>query len=57
MAPNDSLQAVDLSRRLQTVVQILSKPPVPINGGPIYVLVHLAMRTIWMAGSAPHKSG
>ena len=30
-----SLQAVDLSRRLQTDVQIVSKPPTPSNGGPI----------------------
>ena len=30
------LQAVKVSRRLQTVVQIVSKPPVPSNGGTIY---------------------
>ena len=30
------LQAVELSQRLQTAVQIMSKPPAPSNGGPIY---------------------
>ena len=45
-----SLQAVDLSQRSQTVVQIVS--------GPIYrVLGTPAMQTRWMAGAASHKSG
>ena len=30
------LQAVELSQRSQTAVQIVSKPPIPSNGGPIY---------------------
>ena len=31
-----SLQAVELSRRLQTAVQIVSKPPALMNVGPIF---------------------
>ena len=37
-------------------VQIVYTPP-PSNGGPITVLGKPAMRTRWMAGIAPHKSG
>ena len=29
-----TLQAMELSRRLQTAVKIVSKPPAPSNGGP-----------------------
>ena len=32
-----SLQAVELSQRTQTAVQIVSNLPAPSNGGPIYV--------------------
>ena len=32
-----SLQSVELSRRLHTAVQIVSKPPAPSNGEPIYL--------------------
>ena len=35
-APNDSLQAVYLSRQLQTAVQIVSKYHAPSHDGPIY---------------------
>ena len=53
-----SLQAVELSRWLQTAVQIVSKPPTSSNGGPIYLFWgKTAMRTRWMASAAPHKSG
>ena len=54
-APNDSLQAVELSQRTQAAVQIVSNLPAPSNGGPIYRF--LGMRTRWMAGAAAHKSG
>ena len=33
-----NLHAVDLSQRIQTAVQIVSKPPAPSNGAPIYRL-------------------
>ena len=50
-----SLQAVELS---QTSVQIVSKPSDPSNGGPIYrLLCKPVMRTRWMAGAIPHRSG
>ena len=53
-----NLQVVELSRRLQTALQIVLKPAAPINGGPIYpVLGKPAMRTHWMANAAPHNSG
>ena len=53
-----SLQAVELSRRLQTAVQIVSKPPAPSNGGPdLPFLDKPAMQTRRMAVAAPHKSG
>ena len=32
-----TLQAVELSQRLHTTVQIVSKPPALSNGGPIYL--------------------
>ena len=48
-----SLQAVELSQRSQTAVQIVSNLPAPSNGGPIYRF----LRTRWMAGAAPPKSG
>ena len=35
MAPNDTTH-LELSRRLQTAVQIVSKAPATSNGGPIY---------------------
>ena len=57
MAPNDSLQAVELSQWTQAAVQIVSKLPAPSNGGPIYLFLGMpAMRTRWMAGVAAHKS-
>ena len=53
-----TLQAVELSQRSQTAVQIVSKLPGPSNGCTIYrFLGKPAMRTRWMAGAAPHKSG
>ena len=36
LAPNDSLQAVELSQRTQAAVQIVSNLPAPSNGGLIY---------------------
>ena len=50
MAPNDT-------EVWQTTEQIVSTPPTPRNGGPIYFLGKPAMQTSWMAGTAPHKSG
>ena len=53
-----SLQAVELSRRSQTAVQIVSKPPAPKPGGARFtVFGKPPMRTCWMAGAAPHESG
>ena len=53
-----SLQVVELSQQTRTAVQIVSNPPAPSNGGPIYrVLGMPVMRTRWMAGAAAHKSG
>ena len=53
-----SLQAVELSQRSQTAVQIVSNLPAPSNGGPIYRFLGMsAMRTRWMAGADAHKSG
>ena len=53
-----SLQAVELSQWSQAAVQIVSNPPAPSNGGPIYRFLGMpAMRTRWMAGAAAHKSG
>ena len=53
-----SLQSGELSRRLKTAVQIVLKPLVPSNGGPIYrFLGKPSLQTGWMAGTAPHKSG
>ena len=43
-----SLQAVEMSPRLQTDVQFVSKPPAPRNGGPIYR--SWANRTCGLAG-------
>ena len=37
MLQTTQLQAVKLSQRLQTAVQIVSKLPVPSNGDPIYL--------------------
>ena len=52
------LQAVELSQRSQTAVQIVSNPPAPSNEAPIYRFFDKpAMQTRWMAGAAPHKSG
>ena len=46
-----SLKAVELSQRIQTAVQIVSKSPAPRNGGPIYHF--LASRpckpVVWLA--------
>ena len=48
----------ELLRRLQTDMQIVSKPPAPSNGAPIFRFWGKpAMQTRWMAGTAPHKSG
>ena len=53
-----SLQTVELSQRIQTAVQIVSKPPAPRNGRPIYRFSGKpAMRSRWMTGAAPHESG
>ena len=53
-----SLQAVELSQWSQAAVQIVSNPPAPSNGGPIYRFLGMpAMRTRWMADAAAHKSG
>ena len=53
-----SLQVVELSQQTRTAVQIVSNPPAPSNGGPIYRFLGMpAMRTRWMAGAAAHKSG
>ena len=52
----NSLQAVELSQRLQTAVQMVWKPPTPRNEGPIHSCFGKpAMRTRWMASAAPHK--
>ena len=52
-----SLQVVELSQQTRTAVQIVSNPPAPSNGGPIYRFLGMpAMRTRWMAGAAAHKS-
>ena len=59
-AQNDthSQQTVELSQWIQTVVQIVLKPPSPSNGSPIYrVLGKRVMWTRQMAGAAPHKGG
>ena len=45
-----SLQAVELSQRSQTAVQILSNLPYPSNGCPIY-------RFFWQAGYADPLDG
>ena len=43
MAPKDtSFKRWSCKRRLQTAVQIVSKPPAPSNGGPIF--------PFWQAG-------
>ena len=53
-----SIQAVELSRPLQTAVQIVSKPPAPCNGARFTFLGGKPpMRTRWIPGAAPHKSG
>ena len=53
-----SLQVVELSQQTRTAEQIVSNPPAPSNGGPIYRFLGMpAMRTRWMAGAAAHKSG
>ena len=53
-----SPQVVELSQQTRTAVQIVSNPPAPSNGGPIYRFLGMpAMRTRWMAGAAAHKSG
>ena len=53
-----SLQVVELSQHTRTAVQIVSNPPAPSNGGPIYRFLGMpAMRTRWTAGAAAHKSG
>ena len=52
------LQVVELSQQTRTAVQIVSNPPAPSNGGPIYRFLGMpAMRARWMAGAAAHKSG
>ena len=51
-----SLQVVELSQRIQTAVQIGSKPPTPAMGAQFTVFGQAAMRTRWMTGAAPHKS-
>ena len=45
-----SLQAVELSRRLQTAVKMVSKSPAPSNWGQIY-------RYFWQAGHADVPDG
>ena len=53
-----SLQAVELSERSQTAVQIVLNFPAPSKDGLIYRFWgKSAMRIRWMAGAAPHKSG
>ena len=53
-----SLQAVQLSQRTQTAVQIVSNLPASSNGGQIYRFLGMsAMRTRWMVGAVAHKSG
>ena len=53
-----SLQAVELSQRIQAAVQIVSNFPAPSNGGPIYRFWGMpVMRTRWLTGPAAHKSG
>ena len=51
-------EAMELSQRLQTAVQIVSKPPVPISGGPIHPFfwVSRPCRPAGWTGAAPHKS-
>ena len=52
-----SLQAVELSQRIQAAVQILFNLPAPSNAGRIYRFLGMpAMRPRWMAGAAAHKS-
>ena len=54
----DSLQAVELSQRIQTALVIVSRPHAPSFGGPIYrFLGKSVVQTRCMAGAAPHKSG
>ena len=53
-----NLQAVELSQRSQTAMQMLSNFPPPAMGDPIYrVLAKPAMRKGWIVCAAPHKSG
>ena len=58
MAPNDTAYTRwSCHSGLANHVQIVATPPSPSNGGPITVLGNLAIRSRWMAGNAPHKSG
>ena len=53
-----SIQAVKLSQRNQTAVQIVPNLPAPSNEGPIYRFFGMpVMRTRWIAGAVAHKSG
>ena len=55
----NSIQTVELSQRLQTAVQTVSIPPTPNNCDPIgsFFGGKQIMRTRWIAGAAPNKSG
>ena len=53
-----SLQAVELSLRTQSAVQIVLNLSAHSDGGPIERFLGMpAMRTHWMAGAAAHKRG
>ena len=54
-----NIQVMELLQRFwQAAVQIVSKPPAPNNGGPIYHFWGKPVRrTRCMDGTAPHKGG
>ena len=53
--PNDTVYTWLLQQSNQQLCKMVSTPPCPSNGGPIYIFS--VMRTSWMAGTVPHKSG
>ena len=54
---DNSLQAMELSQRIQTAVQIVLKPPPPAMGARFTVFGQAGHAERWMAGTANIKTG